>query len=96
MTAFFEFQGIRLVLETCPNCHCEYAIPHGLYDRVQFVQQCGQCCWHWLMPNGDKIMHWERSTYERIKGDAADDADLKCPDCGNPNVRGGTIKEPKS
>jgi len=36
-------------------------------EKVTFVQNCGQCCWYWQMPDGTRIYHWERGTYEAIR-----------------------------
>lgn len=63
-------------------------------ERVQFVGSCWMCCWYWQMPDGSRIYHFERSTYEDIKrankvtgeGDAG-----SCPKCGNPHTSGGHI-----
>lgn len=69
--------------------------------KVNFVTNCGRCCWYWEMPDRSRIYHWERLTYEQIgraNGRKADeDGNFKegagpCPNCGNPHTGGGTIK----
>ena len=62
-------------------------------EQVQFVQNCGMCCWYWEMSDGTRIYHWERGTYESIhraneksEGEKAG----PCPHCGNENTNGGT------
>ena len=58
-------------------------------EHVDFVQNCeGQCCWCWQMPDGARVYHWDRSTFERDHL-----ADHPCPRCGNTNTSGGTVGE---
>ena len=63
--------------------------------RVEFVKPCvGMCCWYWKMPDGSRIYHWERGTYESIRqaNEKGEDEDAgPCPNCGNPHTKGGTI-----
>ena len=66
-------------------------------EQVTFVNKCGQCCWYWQMPDGSRIYHWERGTFEAIArannrpptGDVG-----PCPHCQNVHTSGGTIKNP--
>ena len=52
---------------------------------VNFVQNCnGQCCWYWLMPDGSRVYHWDKPTFDRLDGKS-------CPRCGNVNTTGKTI-----
>jgi hypothetical protein len=69
--------------------------------KVEFVTECGPNCWYWKMPDGSRIYHWERSTYEAIgeankrklgKDRIFKDGAGPCPHCGNPNTNGGTVK----
>lgn len=72
--------------------------------KVNFVTECGPNCWHWKMPDGTRIYHFDRIAYERIgaaNGRKAVQGDLvmlfedgagPCPHCGNPHTSGGTIK----
>lgn len=73
--------------------------------RVNFVTECSSNCWYWEMPDGSRIYHFDRMTYQRIgtangrkavKGEYGDmrfeNGPGPCPRCGNVNTSGGTIK----
>lgn len=71
-------------------------------QKVIFINECGPCCWYWRMPDGTRIYHFDQATYIEIarhnfpkwdgtgefRGDAG-----PCPNCGNPNTWGPTVKE---
>lgn len=58
-------------------------------EHVQFVQSCNNpCCWYWQFRDGSRTYYWDRMYYEPIQ-----DLD-KCPECGNPHIRGGHIEKP--
>jgi len=67
--------------------------------RVLFVCRCSPCCWYWEMPDGIRIYHWDRRTFEQIaqangetwEGEFHGKAE-RCPKCGNPHTSGGTVK----
>ncbi len=73
-------------------------------ERVRFVSECGPCCWYWEMPDGSRIYHWDRFTYQQIGtvngrkeveesfGSHFEGGAGPCPHCGNPNTNGGTVK----
>ncbi|MCD4705993.1 hypothetical protein K8R61_02835, partial [bacterium] len=73
-------------------------------EKVQFVSNCGPCCWYWQMPDGTRSYHWDRMTYHQIgtangckevKDDCGSHFDGRtgpCPHCGNLNTNGGVIK----
>ena len=69
--------------------------------KVTFVQRCqNSCCWYWQMPDGTKIYHWDRYYFEQIaqanghkwEGNEFNGNAGACPQCGNVNTSGGTIK----
>ena len=73
--------------------------------KVTFVTECGPCCWYWKMPDGSRIYHWNQLTYQEIGtannrkktrsecgGTHFEGGAGPCPNCGNPNTNGGTIK----
>lgn len=75
-------------------------------EHVKFVDLCSPCCWYWEFEGGTRVYHWDRPTYEKVKGDhlvsvarekglmalpKTDDYELVCPHCGNPHMRGGTV-----
>ena len=57
-------------------------------ESIQFVQSCpGQCCWHWELPNGNRIYHFEENERKRLE----EQYDSVCPSCENTNISGGTV-----
>jgi hypothetical protein len=66
-------------------------------QTVDFVSDCGLCCWYWQMPDGSRIYHFDRFTYDGIArhnhGDQWDSKTLAgiCPNCGNTHTNGGTV-----
>lgn len=82
----------------------EVTLARRVGKKVNFVTECGPNCWYWEMPDGARVYHWERSTYESIAavngrqeikdghyGKHFEDGAGPCPHCGNPNTNGGTI-----
>jgi len=73
-------------------------------ERVQFITRCGPNCWYWLMPDGTKIYHYNPVTFGQIArangkrtvpgrfGMDYPDGAGSCPNCGNVNTSGGTVK----
>lgn len=66
-------------------------------EKVNFVQECGPCCWYWEMPDGSRIYHFERFEYEKIARNNGYNGEKElagpCPVCGNEHTHGGTIKK---
>ena len=70
-------------------------------ERVNFVQNCNNStCWYWEMPDGTRIYHQDRYVWLSIakangkwdgEGEFSGEAG-PCPNCGNTNTNGGTIK----
>lgn len=74
--------------------------------KVNFVTECNPNCWYWEMPDSSRIYHFDRMTYDQI-GTTNGRKVLKeeygtktfeggpgpCPECGNINTSGGTIKK---
>ncbi|MDO8469913.1 MAG: hypothetical protein Q7S84_02775 [bacterium] len=58
--------------------------------KVEFVTDCRQSstCWYWKMPDGTRIYHFNQSDFEEIR----DGHSGRCPNCGNTNIGGGTVK----
>ncbi|MEK7630044.1 MAG: hypothetical protein AAB432_01530 [Patescibacteria group bacterium] len=58
--------------------------------QVEFVTNCKQSstCWYWKMPDGARIYHSDQNDFKNIR----DNHNGKCPECGNTNINGGTIK----
>lgn len=50
-----------LVAETCPSCHCWFAMPKGLYDRMRYDSTNWAYC-----PNGHR-WHYSRSLREELQ-----------------------------
>jgi hypothetical protein len=56
--------------------------------KVEFNQSCrNQCCWFWTLPDGQRIYHFERSCFERIR----DQENGACSKCGNDFISGGKM-----
>ena len=57
--------------------------------KVQFVTNCSSlCCWYWQLPDGTRIYHFERGTYERILKENGG----ICPNCSNNHIERMTVK----
>lgn len=72
-------------------------------ERVEFIQECGPCCWYWLFPSGDRHYHWDGLDYENIARANGQDTSKRdkfgywagvagaCNRCGNVNTNGGLM-----
>jgi hypothetical protein len=72
--------------------------------KVDFVTECGPNCWYWKMPDNSRIYHYDPMTYQQIGkengrkvvqkdfGTSFEGGAGPCPQCGNVNTNGGTIK----
>ena len=65
---------------------------------VKFVKNCGPCCWYWELPDGTRVYHWDRPTFEAIGRNnnpvgwgTHSTVAGPCPDCGNEHTNGGTV-----
>ncbi len=53
--------------------------------HINFVTECDPNCWYWEMPDGSRIDHFDRMTYN-MNGPGP------CQKCGNAHTSGGTVK----
>ena len=64
-------------------------------QQVIFVQNCGSCCWYWLLPDESRIYHFERYVYLKIaraNGVSGENPIAgACPSCGNTHTSGGRV-----
>jgi hypothetical protein len=82
----------------------EVTLARRVGQKVNFVTECGPNCWYWEMPDGSRIYHYDPFTYHQI-GVANGRKEVKsdfgtqfeggpgpCPQCGNQNTSGETVK----
>lgn len=73
-------------------------------EKVRFISECSANCWHWVLPDGNKIFHFDSMTYDSIGrtnkrkvlksdgfGAQFEDGAGPCPHCGNPHTNGGRV-----
>jgi hypothetical protein len=73
-------------------------------QKVEFVTECGPCCWYWHMPDGSRIYHFDSDISRQIARENDRTEVTKngrkffeggvgpCPKCGNPHTSGGEVK----
>ena len=64
-------------------------------ERVEFVRNCGRCCWYWKFQDGTRIYHWDPLVYDEIRrhnGKGEKEQAGPCQGCGNPHTSGGVVK----
>ncbi|MCP6719790.1 MAG: hypothetical protein KJI72_00485 [Patescibacteria group bacterium] len=68
-------------------------------EEVDFVTNCGPCCWYWELPNSSRIFHCERRVREDIARRNGRRRDGKvlgnagpCPHCGNRHTNGEKVR----